>query len=84
MIGERCYWRWTLSFRRAMVCHPRAQELASTSPIWSVQLARNEPEMTVQLSQSLQTLEAMSARRFEKGFTELIEKDRTSSCWKRW
>jgi len=43
------------------------------------QLARNEPEMTKQLSQSLQALEAMSVQRFEKGFTELVEKDRASA-----
>ena len=43
------------------------------------QLARNEPEMTKQLSQSLQALEAVSLRRFEKGFTELVEKDRVSA-----
>jgi len=40
------------------------------------QLTRNEPEMGKQLSQSLRTLEAMSVRRFERGFTELAEKDR--------
>jgi hypothetical protein len=41
------------------------------------QLARNEPEIGKQLGQSLRTLEALSERRFELGFTELGEKDRS-------
>jgi hypothetical protein len=43
------------------------------------QLASHEPQMAKELSHSLSTLEALSMRRFERGFSELTEPDRISA-----
>jgi hypothetical protein len=46
--------------------------------VYMERLLQREPAMAMQLSQSLRTLEALSARRFERQFNDLEEQDRIS------